>query len=128
MRLWHESLLDKLPRKQLLGLHREICALRGNGWSKNHSVVDYVFKNPYLKLVAYHMRVMAEMERRGYEIDPEWKQYNYRGKNLGYDSYTGEDVASLQVYLKLFPVYSEHDEAYLEECLSNLAKKGAKLQ
>jgi len=124
MRLWHESLLDKLPRQQVLGLHREICDLRGNGWDKKHSTVDYVFTNPYLKLVAYHMRVMAEMERRGYEVDPEWKQYNYRGKVLGYDSYKGEDVASLEVYLKRFPMYSEHDEEYLEECLDNLKRKG----
>jgi len=127
MRLWHESLLDKLPRQQVLGLHREICALRGNGWGKKHSVVDYVFENPYLKLVAYHMRVMAEMERRGYIVDSEWKEYTYRGKNLKHDSYNSEDVAVLQVYLKRFPVYSEHNEAYLQECLDNLSKKGAKL-
>ena len=127
MRLWHESLLEKLPRQQLLSQHRECAALRGNGWGKKHSTVDYVFKNPYLRLVAYHMRVMSEMERRGYEVDPEWKQYNYRGKTLGYDSYNGEDIASLQVYLKRFPVYSEHDEAYLAECLDNLSKKGVKL-
>jgi len=124
MKLWHEGLLEKLPKQQLLGLHREICALREDGWGKKHSVVDYVFTNPYLKLVAYHMRVISEMERRGYEVDPEWKQHNYRGKVLGYDSYNGEDIASLQVYLKRFPVYSEHDEVYLEECLDNLKRKG----
>ena len=128
MRLWHESLLTKLSRQQLLGLHKEICALRENGWDKKHTTVDYIFTNPYLKLVAYHMRVMAEMERRGYTVDPEWKEYNYRGKVLGYDSYKGEDVASLQVYIKRFPVYSEHDDVYLEECLEILAKKGLKLQ
>ena len=127
MRLWHEGLLTKLPRQQLLSQHRECAALRGNGWNKKHSTVDYVFKNPYLKLVAYHMRVISEMESRGYEVDPEWKQYNYRGKNLGYDNYTGEDVAVLQVYLKRFPVYSEHNEEYLNECIENLSKKGVKL-
>lgn len=31
MRLWHEELIPLLPRKQLLGQHRECCALRGNG-------------------------------------------------------------------------------------------------
>lgn len=31
MRLWHEALITLLPRAQLLGQHREICALRGNG-------------------------------------------------------------------------------------------------
>ena len=35
MRLWHEELISKLPRQQLLGQHRECCALRGNGWGKN---------------------------------------------------------------------------------------------
>lgn len=35
MRLWHEVLIPKLPRQQLLGQHRECCALRGKGWG-NH--------------------------------------------------------------------------------------------
>ena len=28
MRLWHQDLIPKLPRPQLLGQHRECCALR----------------------------------------------------------------------------------------------------
>ena len=48
MRLWHEDLIGKLPRSQLLGQHRECCALRGNGWGKKHATVDYVFSySPY---------------------------------------------------------------------------------
>ncbi|WP_288618589.1 pyrimidine dimer DNA glycosylase/endonuclease V, partial [uncultured Weissella sp.] len=43
MRLWHESLIPKLPRQQLLGQHRECCALRGGGWGKKHATVNYVF-------------------------------------------------------------------------------------
>ena len=42
MRLWHEGLLFHLPRAQLLGQHRECCALRGLSWGKKHAVVDYV--------------------------------------------------------------------------------------
>jgi uncharacterized protein (TIGR02328 family) len=34
MRLWHEELISKLPRAQLLGQHREVAALRGKGWGK----------------------------------------------------------------------------------------------
>ena len=30
MRLWHEQMIDSLPKNQLLGQHRECCALRGN--------------------------------------------------------------------------------------------------
>ena len=43
MRLWHEALISQLPRPQLLGQHRECCALRGNGWGRKHATVDYVF-------------------------------------------------------------------------------------
>ena len=39
MRLWHQDLIPKLPRPQLLGQHRECCALRGNGWGKKHATV-----------------------------------------------------------------------------------------
>ena len=49
MRLWHQDLIPKLPRPQLLGQHRECCALRGNGWGKKHATVNYVFDySPYL--------------------------------------------------------------------------------
>lgn len=34
MRLWHEKLISKLPRQQLLGQHRECCALRGKWLGK----------------------------------------------------------------------------------------------
>ncbi len=43
MRLWHEQMINRLPKNQLLGQHRECCALRGNGWEKKHRTVDYVF-------------------------------------------------------------------------------------
>lgn len=80
MRLWHEDLIGHLPRPQLLGQHRECCALRGNGWGKKHATVDYVFTySPYV-LYQYHTFIMDEMERRGYNVTPEWKEASYRGK------------------------------------------------
>ena len=63
MRLWHEALLPLLPRQQLLGQHRECCALRGRGWGKPHSTVNYVFKHTRLDLVLYHVKVLREMEK-----------------------------------------------------------------
>ena len=127
MRLWHERLLKDLPRQQLLGQHREACALRGNGWSKKHKTVDYVLKSPFLMLVAYHFRVISEMETRGYEVEPKWRDYNYRGQTVGYDNYLSTDIASLQEYLKRPIIYPEHNNEYLKECLSNLKRKGVEL-
>ena len=41
MRLWHQDMINKLPRQQLLGQHRECCALRGNGWGRQHATVNW---------------------------------------------------------------------------------------
>ena len=80
MRLWHQSLISTLPRNQLLGLHREIAALRGNGWNKKHATVNYVFTHPFEWLVAYHWLVLEEMSKRGYKPNIIWLNELYRGK------------------------------------------------
>ena len=72
MRLWHEKIIHLLPRNQLLGQHRECCALRGNGWKKKHKTVDYVFLYSPYNLFRYHLLIMDEMERRGYKVSREW--------------------------------------------------------
>jgi len=120
MRLWHESLLPFLPRQQLLGQHREVAALRGNGWSKKHSTVDYVFTHSPYKLYQYHLLVLAEMEKRGYRPDPLWLNPLYRGKQA-------PPYHSLPSILLTKPIYPEHTNDYLEECLANLAAKGIEL-
>ena len=83
MRLWHELLLPLLPDPQLRGQHRECCALRGLGWGRKHSTVDYVFQHPIEWLVAYHYHVISEMLNRGYQVDNNWMRVTYRGKSLG---------------------------------------------
>lgn len=116
MRLWHEKLIILLPRNQLLGQHRECCALRGKGWGKKHSTVDYVFTySPYL-LYKYHQLVMNEMQSRGYNVASDWQNKDYRGKNIeGY-----EDLIIVETNT---PIYKEHDDEYLEECIRNLDEK-----
>ena len=127
MRLWHESLLSKLPRQQLLGQHRECCALRGNGWGRKHSTVDYVFTHIPERLVAYHFRVMDEMKRRGYHPNEIWYEPNYRGKTLGFQiDWCDKDLVDIW-YNYNGKIYSEHNEEYLQECLENLKTKGINL-
>ncbi|WP_235859459.1 TIGR02328 family protein, partial [Schleiferilactobacillus harbinensis] len=72
MRLWHQALISKLPRQQLLGQHREIAALRGNGWGRRHATVDYVFRHSPFKLFQFHRLVLNEMVRRGYRPNKCW--------------------------------------------------------
>lgn len=114
MRLWHEELISYLPRKQLLGQHRECCALRGNGWGKKHSTVDYIFKYTFENLFFYHMIVINEMKNRGYNIETRWIDCLYRGKNCEpYKEF------KQRKYIK----YIEHDNNYLKECINNLKNK-----
>lgn len=103
MRLWHQSLIEKLPRQQLLGQHRECCALRGLGWGRKHSTVDYVFTHPKEKLINYHQLVMAEMVKRGYKPNPKW---------------------AIKCESSQDTIYPEHNVTYLDECLLNLKNKG----
>jgi hypothetical protein len=121
MRLWHEKIIPLLPKNQLLGQHRECCALRGNGWKKKHKTVDYVFSySPYL-LFRYHLLVMEEMEKRGYNVSEEWKDKNYRGK-------IAEKYMNLEEEVIEDPIYKEHNNKYLDECIENLRNKGIQLK
>ena len=117
MRLWHEALIEKLPRAQLLGQHRECCALRGKGWAKKHSTVNYVFNYSPYKLFQYHLEVMDEMKKRGYHPDESWFDPLYRGQK--YEAYL-----ELKKITQTLPIYPEHNEAYLESCRENLKEKG----
>ena len=134
MRLWHQSLLNKIPNNQLKGQHRECCALRGNGWGKKHRTVNYVFRhNPYT-LFLYHQEVMFEIGRRNkkkamnYSINKKWFDPYYRGvkcdrwKLETFDDW--ERDAEHDNYRAHWIYYEEHDELYLNECISNLHKKG----
>ncbi|MGO4936491.1 TIGR02328 family protein [Fundicoccus sp. Sow4_H7] len=117
MRLWHEELISLLPRNQLLGQHRECCALRGNGWGRKHETVNYVFKYSPYYLYKYHLLVMNEMTKRGYKISKEWKDKDYRGKTaIRYNDLKEEVTGN--------PMYKEHDKKYMDECIQNLLSKG----
>ena len=117
MRLWHEQIIHLLPKNQLLGQHRECCALRGNGWNKKHKTVDYVFTYSPYNLFIYHSKIMDEMEKRGYRVSIEWRDKNYRGQKA--KSYSNLEETNIST-----PIYKEHNDDYLAECIENLAGKG----
>lgn len=123
MRLWHQKLIPYLPRQQLLGQHRECCALRGKGWGKKHSVVDYVFTHPPAYLVAYHWLIMKEMRNRGYNPDRSWDDADWRGSVLGKEDWVNTEWA-YDLFIEGGILYCEHNDAYLAECIENLRGKG----
>ena len=124
MRLWPLEILPQLPRQQLLGQHRECCALRGKGWGRKHATVDYVFRHCLDHLYQYHLQVMVEMMKRGYKVDGAWYMRTYRGKSLPCATLM---ETGTYVY-KGGAIYPEHDAAYLAECVENLRRKGVKIK
>lgn len=130
MRLWTLAILDQLPRQQLLGQHRECCALRGKGWGRKHATVNYVFEHPYYCLYMYHRVVMSEMMKRKMCPDEKWLVKCYRGKNVGmdYSDFTAGKDNLIRVDETGCFIYPEHDAAYLAECVENLARKGVKVE
>lgn len=129
MRLWHQALIPHLPRQQLLGQHRECCALRGLGWGKPHATVNYVFEHDQVKLYQYHIKVMMEMNKRGYKTDTKWWRYSYRGQKIPSEYQRESDPWTLEEAILLKEtIYPEHNDQYLKECLENLAGKGIVLE
>ena len=116
MRLWHQAIIPYLPRPQLLGQNRECCALRGLGWGKKHSTVNYVFNEPYVNLFSYHMLIHFEMENRGYHPGQLWKNPRYRGKRIPLSNWVPENIPHFSK-----SIYEEHNDAYLSECLQLLS-------
>ena len=126
MRLWHQQLIPYLDRQRLLGQHRELAALRGKGWGRKHSVVNYVFSHNTELLVAYHYLIMDEMVRRGYNPDKIWRNSNWRGNVLGEES----NWADMDMVMGIYDnakmgriIYPEHNREYLVECIENLKEK-----
>lgn len=127
MRLWAQQLIPYLPRQQLLGQHRECCALRGKGWGKKHATVDYVFQYQPDELVAYHYLIMEEMKHRGYSPDKTWYNPNWRGAVLGEVAGWSYQATVDQIYRSAYNgamIYDEHNNTYLRECIENLRGKG----
>lgn len=128
MRLWSQQMIPYLDRQRLLSQHREACALRGKGWGKKHTTVDYVFRHDPECLVAYHRLVMDEMERRGYHPDRTWDDPCWRGSTLGREEgWADADYVEDQYCYATHKggiIYPEHNDEYIRECVENLALKG----
>lgn len=117
MRLWHYQLIPVLPRQQLLGQHRECCALRGLAWGRKHSTVNYVFRYPPEYLFNYHECIIREMKQRGYNPNPLWTEFTYRGKR---SPRLDERWTARSRRGELYP---EHDGLYLISCYNFLTAR-----
>ena len=126
MRLWHESLISKLPQQQLCGQWRECIALLGNGWGRKHATVNYVFTHSESFLVGFAIKVCYEMLARGYHPNPKLIRQalmkRHSEQEVNDFIILGKDIAKRGI-----PIYKEHNKEYLVECLNNLKNKGIEI-
>lgn len=126
MRLWHESLIPKLPQKQLLGQWRECIALLGKGWGRKHRIVNYVFQYDESYLLAFTMKVYNEMIQRGYH--PKITKIKEALKRRGLSNQRIQEIiTSTTRFHHTKTIFQEHNEKYLKECIKNLKRKGIEI-
>lgn len=114
MRLWHKDLIPYLPRQQLLGQWRELCAIAksiAETGTPNHILVNRIMSFPLAHLRVYGQLVCAEMRNRGYSVN-----YDKFGKWFSNDKDKPYTLCS-----NLF--YGWHNERYLRQCFFNLQEK-----
>lgn len=117
MRLWHKDLIPVLPRQQLLGQWRELCAIMRNIEAKgtpNHVLVNKVMDYPKWHFAQYIFLVDCEKARRGYKTD--YKKLGNLMENSGLVDY------------KITPTNEElfagwHNDRYLRQNYYNLEEK-----
>jgi uncharacterized protein (TIGR02328 family) len=121
MRLWHQALIPYLPDKQLGGQWVEIRMILGviNKHDKvNHSTVNYVNNHSIDRLKTYGYFVYVEREKRGMYSNPDFVMDYKNSAEQFFRDCCYPSLAMKQ------PVYPEHDNKYLEECIDNLRNKG----
>ena len=113
MRLWHESLIEVLPRQQLLGQWRELNSVYKK--EDKHILINFIYEYPKKDLILYSLKVILTMQRRGYNINL---------KNF-IDYFQIKDYKEMQKILlsnaKTF--VKKMNKRYLLQCYYNLQEK-----
>lgn len=119
MRLWHKDLIPVLPRQQLLGQWRELCAIMRNIEAKgtpNHVLVNKIMDYPLKHLLEYALEVQGEMNLRGYKCDFDRFADRYRASTL-----SQKGINLIVWHNDLYEGW--HDGRYLRQCYYNLQEK-----
>lgn len=113
MRIWSYDLIKVLPKKQLLAMRYELGDMIKQYPNIKNGLVKFANNYPIINLRFYFNRVIAECEKRGYNMN---KKYNEEILEIinkkAYDS-------SMWCYFK----YKEDNDRYLKQCLYNLEEK-----
>ncbi|WP_277585118.1 pyrimidine dimer DNA glycosylase/endonuclease V [Psychrobacillus antarcticus] len=107
MRLWHQNLLNVLPKSQLLAQWRELNSIFAK--EDRHILINYIYDYSKDDLFAYTQLVLHEMRARYINIRTIDKMDRYFAEG------PFEEVTH--------PFVHHHNEEYLEICYFNLKEK-----
>lgn len=113
MRLWHKSLIEVLPRQQLLGQWRELNSIYKK--EDKHILINFIYEYPKKDLLLYSLKVILTMQRRGYNINL---------KNF-IDYFQIKDYKEMQKILlsNAETFVKKMNKRYLLQCYYNLQEK-----
>ena len=120
MRLWAKQIIPLLPREQLIGQYRELCAIAANlanEGTPNHLLVNKILDYSIEHLYTYAVLVRKEMTlRKIVTRDDVWNNFINNLKIFcGYDNFIEID------YDRLYDNWMTKE--YLIQCLTNLKEK-----
>lgn len=116
MRIWHKDLVPILPRKQLVGQWRELCAMSINMGvlgTPNHILVNKITWYPKTHFMTFCDLVKWTMAKYGYSPS------ELTIRNI--EDRIGIAMESYVPYDQLFEGW--HNDRYLYQCISNLEEK-----
>lgn len=108
MRLWHNSLIELLPRSWLLGQWRELNSIFK--LKNRHILINFVYDYTAYDLYCYSVRVINEMTKRGYRVNTDNMNMYFEGYDYRYDE-------------NYIPFEAKMDDIYLKICVINLYEK-----
>jgi len=120
MRLWNYTMLDVLPRQQLLSQLRECVAIAKDIYGKgetNHILINRIMDYPIEHFQEYCDMVISEMEYRGYKVSQQ--TIDKLSKYLNYDC--NMPFCNPEDKIELFKGW--HNDTYLVICLYNIYEK-----
>lgn len=110
MRLWHTSLLEHLPRTQLLAQWRELNSIYVK--QDKHILINFIYEYDKYDLWLYSTKVIEEIKRRNYKIKSFEKYETYFNNVEKFKWLYGYDV------------FIKHmNKIYLVICCYNLYEK-----
>lgn len=118
LRLWHKSLIDVLPRQQLVAQLRECMCIARNIYehgTPNHILVNVITEYPESHFGSYIDLVIEEMLKRGYTVTNK-TAYKFQ-VYLHYKDYRMHPEPFYQIFKDW------HDDEYLLICYYNLLEK-----